>query len=87
MEYELLKEIDAQYLLEYLNDLSSTITNWNDRINEVFNEYNELIEYDSSNNYAIDDKKIQFDELCKQYYYEISKKMKRTQLEISSLCS
>ena len=87
MEYDLLKEIDAQYLIEYLNDLNSTILSWKDRLNYVHVEYQDLLEFDSKNEYAISDKKEEFNALSKEYYYEIMNKMRRTKLEISSIYS
>jgi hypothetical protein len=87
MEYDLLKEIDAQYLIEYLNDLNTTILSWKDRLNYVHVEYQDLLEFDSKNEYAISDKKEEFNALSKEYYYEIMNKMRRTKLEISSIYS
>ena len=71
MEYDLLKEIDAQYLIEYLQDLNTTILSWKDRLNYVHVEYQDLLEFDSDNDYAIDEKKEEFNSLSKEYYYEI----------------
>lgn len=85
MEYELLQEIDAHYLIEYLNDLNNTITGWKDKITEVYNDYMELTEYDSDNLYQIENKKEIFNEYSKEYYHEIYNKMKRTKLEICSI--
>ena len=87
MEYDLLKEIDAQYLIEYLNDLNNTILTWKDRLNFAHVEYEELLEFDSDDDYAIDSKKEEFNNLSKEYYYEVINKMRRTKLEISSLYS
>jgi hypothetical protein len=87
MEYDLLKEIDAQYLIEYLQDLNTTILSWKDRLNYVHVEYQDLLEFDSDNDYAIDEKKEEFNALSKEYYYEIMNKMRRTKLEISSIYS
>lgn len=87
MEYELLQEIDAQYLIEYFNDLSNTINNWKNKITEVYNEYKDLEEFDSDNEYEIENKKCEFNEFAKEYYHEIYNKMKRTKLEISSIYS
>jgi len=87
MEYDLLKEIDAQYLIEYLNDLNNTILSWKDRLNFAHVEYEELLEFDSDDEYAIEGKKEEFNTLSKEYYYEIINKMRRTKLEISSIYS
>lgn len=87
MEYELLQEIDAQYLIEYLNDLNETITGWKNKIFEVYNDYKELQEYDPENDYEIENKKELFNEFSKEYYHEVSNKMRRTKLEISSIYS
>lgn len=85
MEYDLLKEIDAQYLIEYLQDLNNTILSWKDRLNYTHVEYQELLEFASDDEYAIEDKKEEFNALSKEYYYEIINKMRRTKLEISSI--
>ena len=87
MEYDLLKEIDAQYLIEYLQDLNTTILSWRDRLNYVHVEYQDLLEFDKDNDYAIDEKKEEFNALSKEYYYEIMNKMRRTKLEITSIYS
>lgn len=87
MEYDLLKEIDAQYLIEYLQDLNTTILSWKDRLNFVHVEYEDLLEFDTDNEYAISEKKEEFNSLSKEFYYEIMNKMRRTKLEISSIYS
>jgi hypothetical protein len=87
MEYELLQEIDAQYLIEYLDELNSTILEWKSKMFEVYNEYNEIKEYDSSNIFELESKKEKLEEYAKLYYNEVYNKMKRTKLEISSIYS
>lgn len=87
MEYELLQEIDAQYLIEYLTDLNDTICGWKNKISEVYNDYQDLMEFDSNNDYEIENKKEIFNEYSKEYYHEVYNKMKRTKLEISSIYS
>ena len=87
MEYELLQEIDAQYLIEYLNDLNETINGWKNRIYEIYSEYKDLQEFDKDNDYEIENKREQFNEYSKGYYHEIYNKMRRTKLEISSIYS
>ena len=87
MEYDLLKEIDAQYLIEYLEDLNTTILSWKDKLNYVHVEYEDLLEFDADNEYAISEKKEEFNAMSKEFYYEIMNKMRRTKLEISSIYS
>ena len=87
MEYELLQEIDAHYLIEYLTDLNETINGWKNRISEIYNEYKEIEEFDSDNDYELENKKEQYNEYSKEYYYEVYNKMRRTKLEISSIYS
>lgn len=87
MEYELLQEIDAHYLIEYLNDLNETINGWKNRISEIYTDYKELEEFDSENEYELENKKEQYNEYSKEYYYEVYNKMRRTKLEISSIYS
>ena len=65
---DLLKEIDAQYLIEYLQDLNNTILSWKDRLNITHVEYEELLEFDCDDEYAIDSKKEEFNALSKEYY-------------------
>lgn len=87
MEYELLQEIDAQYLIEYLNDLNETINSWKNKIYEIYSEYKDIQEFDSDNDYELENKKEQFNEFSKEYYHEVYNKMRRTKLEISSIYS
>ncbi|MBR3891597.1 MAG: hypothetical protein IKJ30_05985 [Bacilli bacterium] len=87
MEYDLLKEIDAQYLIEYLQDLNTTILSWKDKLNYVHVEYEDLLEFDADNEYAISEKKEEFNAMSKEFYYEVMNKMRRTKLEISSIYS
>ena len=42
MEYELLQEIDAHYLLEYLRDLNETVNTWKMKIFDVYNAYKDI---------------------------------------------
>ena len=87
MEYELLQEIDAQYLIEYLNDLNETINSWKNKIYEVYSEYKDIEEFASDDDYELENKKEQFNEFSKEYYHEVYNKMRRTKLEISSIYS
>ena len=85
MEYELLQEIDAHYLIEYLNDLNETIATWKRKLGEVYDNYLELKEFELENDYELENTKEIFNEFSKEYYYQISKKMVRTKLEICSI--
>ena len=46
MEYELLQEIDAHYLLEYLKDLNDTVNTWKMKIFDVYSEYKDIEEFE-----------------------------------------
>ena len=85
MDYELLQEIDAHYLIEYLKDLNDTVNGWKNKIHEVYTAYKDIEEFDIDNDYELEDKKEQFNEFSKAYYHEIYNKMRRTKLEISSI--
>lgn len=85
MEYELLQEIDAHYLIEYLSDLNDTISVWKRKLSEVYDTYLELKELELENDYELENTKEIFNEFSKEYYYQISKKMTRTKLEICSI--
>lgn len=85
MEYELLQEIDAHYLIEYLSDLNDTISTWKRKLGEVYDNYLELKEFELENDYELENTKEIFNEFSKEYYYQISKKMSRTKLEICSI--
>jgi len=87
MDYELLQEIDAHYLIEYLKDLNETISGWKNKIHEVYTAYKDIEEFAIDNDYELEDKKEQFNEFSKAYYHEIYNKMRRTKLEISSIYS
>ena len=87
MEYELLQEIDAHYLLEYLKDLNDTVNSWKMKIFDVYSSYKDIEEFESDDTYELENKKEEFNEFSKLYYYEIYNKMKRTKLEISSIYS
>ena len=87
MEYELLQEIDAHYLLEYLKDLNDTVNSWKMKIFDVYSAYKDIEEFESEDTYELENKKEEFNEFSKLYYYEIYNKMRRTKLEISSIYS
>ena len=87
MEYELLQEIDAHYLLEYLRDLNDTVNTWKMKIFDVYSQYKDIEEFESEDSYELENKKEEFNEFSKLYYYEIYNKMRRTKLEISSIYS